>query len=724
MLVLAFEMITRSGLAQEVTITLNPGWTWISYPRADTLTLAEALAPLSPMEGDVLKSQFQSVVYRNGQWVGPLNQLIPGKGLKYKSMNSNPVSFVFGAEAEEPIVIPAGAINGKFTINSNGDQVYFSQGNLQYKASTNTWRFAESQWDYVGDAGAGTVFENGIKCNNVLCSPTYDGWIDLFAWGTSGYDHGAVCYQPWSTSSTHTDYYAYGLWNANLYDQTGIADWGYNPISNGGNQENQWRTPTNNEVEYLLFTRVTTSGIRFVRAVVNGVFGVVILPDNWDSSIYGFVSYNSIGANNNENTISISDWETILEPNGAVFLPGAGRRDYQNGWVDNAGYICNYWSSTYYNDESAYCVDWYLFGAILPGAFPRGSGRSVRLVHAIQSDTSCSIEAVPNPVESGTVTGAGNYSAGQNCTVTATPNEGYSFVNWTENGVVVSEEATYSFIVTGNRNLVANFILQGGAPIGAINGLFTINAEGDQVYFSQGNLQYIGSAATPYWKFADHQWDCIGYAQIGSSQTIDRDLFGWGTSGYSHGAICYQPWSTSENYYEYFAYGSGLFNLNDQTGQADWGYNAIINGGNQESQWRTLTNDEWIYLIDTRNTDSGIRWALAIVNGCGGAILLPDNWDASTYYLNDVNGGSFYSNAISSEVWINVFEPNGAVFLPGNAGTRFGTEWADGGGYWSSTYSNGIGVYYSHIDGEHFYSSNDFGSRHYGRSVRLVRDTE
>ena len=39
-----------------------------------------------------------------------------------------------------------------------------------------------------------------------------------------------------------------------------------------------------------------------------------------------------------------------------------------------------------------------------------------------------------------------------------------------------------------------------GAPEGAINGLFTINENGDQVYFSQGNLQYIGSAATPYWK--------------------------------------------------------------------------------------------------------------------------------------------------------------------------------------------------------------------------------
>ena len=283
-----------------------------------------------------------------------------------------------------PGEVPVGAINGKFTINADGDQVYFSQGNLQYKASTNTWRFAENQWDYVGDAGAGTVFENGIKCNNILCSPTYDGWIDLFAWGTSGYDHGAACYQPWSTSSTHTDYYAYGLWNANLFDQTGQADWGYNPIINGGNQENQWRTLTNDEWYYLFFTRSTTSGIRFVRAVVNEVFGIVILPDNWDASTYDFVGYNSIGTNNNENTISNFDWETILEPNGVTFLPGAGRRDYSQSWIDNAGYICNYWTATHYDDERAYFIDWYLFGAIIPSSSPRGTDRAVRLVRDVE----------------------------------------------------------------------------------------------------------------------------------------------------------------------------------------------------------------------------------------------------------------------------------------------------------------------------------------------------
>lgn len=67
------------------------------------------------------------------------------------------------------------------------------------------------------------------------------------------------------------------------------------------------------------------------------------------------------------------------------------------------------------------------------------------------------ITANANPTEGGTVTGGGNYNHGQTCTLTATANEGYSFVNWTENDEVVSTDATYTFEVTGSRTLVANF---------------------------------------------------------------------------------------------------------------------------------------------------------------------------------------------------------------------------------------------------------------------------
>ena len=63
-----------------------------------------------------------------------------------------------------------------------------------------------------------------------------------------------------------------------------------------------------------------------------------------------------------------------------------------------------------------------------------------------------------NPAQAATVTGSGEYSYGATCTVTATPNTGYTFTGWTENGEVVSAELSYGFTVTADRTLVANFI--------------------------------------------------------------------------------------------------------------------------------------------------------------------------------------------------------------------------------------------------------------------------
>ncbi len=68
------------------------------------------------------------------------------------------------------------------------------------------------------------------------------------------------------------------------------------------------------------------------------------------------------------------------------------------------------------------------------------------------------ITASANPSEGGTVTGAGPYDFGTTITMTATANENYIFTNWTENGEVVSTEAEYTFTVTGDRTLVANFV--------------------------------------------------------------------------------------------------------------------------------------------------------------------------------------------------------------------------------------------------------------------------
>ena len=62
-----------------------------------------------------------------------------------------------------------------------------------------------------------------------------------------------------------------------------------------------------------------------------------------------------------------------------------------------------------------------------------------------------------NNIAQGYTTGEGLYEANSDAIVTATANNGYHFVNWTKNGVEVSKNATYSFTVTEDVELVANF---------------------------------------------------------------------------------------------------------------------------------------------------------------------------------------------------------------------------------------------------------------------------
>lgn len=192
---------------------------------------------------------------------------------------------------------------GLFSVSST-KKVYISKGNLQYQASTNTWRFAEHQWDYIGDA-------------NMYISSTNSGWIDLFGWGTSGYNGK----YPYMTSNDSRDY-----GNGNRSISGTYYDWGvYNTISNGDGKS--WRTLTIDEWAHLLYNRNTSSGIRFVRAVVNNIQGVIILPDKWDRSYYTLNRINNRDTDCYGNVISYSDWINILEANGAVFLPSAGFRD-------------------------------------------------------------------------------------------------------------------------------------------------------------------------------------------------------------------------------------------------------------------------------------------------------------------------------------------------------------------------------------------------------------
>ena len=74
------------------------------------------------------------------------------------------------------------------------------------------------------------------------------------------------------------------------------------------------------------------------------------------------------------------------------------------------------------------------------------------------STTTNTIAASASPAGAGSVGGAGNYASNSICTLTASPNAGWGFKNWTQNGTQVSSSAAYNFTVRSNRTLVANFV--------------------------------------------------------------------------------------------------------------------------------------------------------------------------------------------------------------------------------------------------------------------------
>jgi hypothetical protein len=85
------------------------------------------------------------------------------------------------------------------------------------------------------------------------------------------------------------------------------------------------------------------------------------------------------------------------------------------------------------------------------------SPRIEYLSNCISQTTEYTISASANPSAGGSVSGVGTYAENASCTLTATPNSGYEFINWTESGSEVSTNASYTFTVTGDRTLVANF---------------------------------------------------------------------------------------------------------------------------------------------------------------------------------------------------------------------------------------------------------------------------
>jgi len=219
---------------------------------------------------------------------------------------------------------------------------------------------------------------------------------------------------------------------------------------------------------------------------------------------------------------------------------------------------------------------------------------------------------------------------------------------------------------------------------------FSVNGGGTRVHFAPGNLQAttndLGASWT--WHFAEHQWDYIGNAAANNAiKTNDKlkvykngtvDLFSWSetipsTAGtYGIYSMINPPYDPYKDPYEF----------------KDWGELSI--GGDAPDTWRTLSYDEWEYLINGR-PGARQKFALAAVHGVRGLLLLPDRWilPAGCSFIAGV--GDWSRNVYTDAQW-NLMEGYGAVFLP-CAGLRMVSLGSksdvcdDGmvGRYWSSS---------------------------------------
>ena len=251
---------------------------------------------------------------------------------------------------------------------SGEKQVRFSPGMLLYQAnSTNATEAPYTpKWKFAGPFNTTEQYENS------KISESNKDWICLFGYGTTGYkipdeQSYQTAYQPYSSSVNSDDYL-----KANI---PANKDWGYHAIENGGNEEGYgWRTPTQEEWNYLLLSRGEHC---YAPAKVCDVNGFILLPDSWDTNTYSLKNYNTPATDSpkfNDNEILSAEWNTYFAPYGAVFCPNT---DYRVGTeVRPGGGYFSYWTSSY--DTKAYLVSAYSPSAMTTNNSHQG--RAVRLV--------------------------------------------------------------------------------------------------------------------------------------------------------------------------------------------------------------------------------------------------------------------------------------------------------------------------------------------------------
>ena len=251
------------------------------------------------------------------------------------------------------------------------------------------------------------------------------------------------------------------------------------------------------------------------------------------------------------------------------------------------------------------------------------------------------IVAEANSAGSGTASGDGTFYDGQTCTLTATANSGYTFTYWTENGEVVSANPTYTFTVTRDRTLVANFVAPGvsayvdlGLPSGTLWATWNVGAaspEGYGDYFAWGETQ-------------------------------QKNAYDWSTYQYCYGHSNTLIKYCNNSQYGYNGYTDNLTMLlpGDDAATTNWGDN-----------WRMPTYEEWMELLNnttsTWTTLNGINGRLFTASN-GASLFLPAAGYFSSSDLHSGNSGYYWSGSLDGTSYAKVLYANSGQM---NSDSRF-----------------------------------------------------
>ena len=788
-LICLFAMMAAGmGLkAQEIMITLNPGWTWIGYTNAEAMSISAALGTFVPMEGDILKSKYSSTTYSNGQWRGRLQQFTPGLGYHYYSMRGEPVSFVFAnstpqsqvtVTTSEPLLITAisamggGEVTtndgtyiitkglcwathenpttnddfyqeaesgvGNFTISMTGlnigttyyvrayavtpnGMVYGDQKSFTTRdgipevstaAVTNIAATRANCGGMVTDNGGLNVIARGV-CWSTEHNPTIndshttdDSGLGSFSSAMTGMNENTNYYVRAYASTSHGTGYGEELSfttqnsSVGLYVDLGLPSglqWAtcnvgaetpedYGDFFSWGETQPKSGSDFYCDLDYLYYYIENFGGWEGTEEIIyitkycndpgygdNGFadYLTVLLPED-DAATANWGAGWRMPTKEEwqelfENTTST--WTTqngvrgrvFTAANGnSIFLPAAGYRNddcFEGGWPNLVwfGIYGGYWSSSLRTGYPFNAWGGYFNSSnFATGNYSRENGRSVRAVRP----SSYVVNAIANPTEGGTVSGSGVYQDGQSCTVTATANNGYAFVYWTEYGSLVSFDASYSFTVNENWALVANFAILG---------------EDGHNYIDLGLPSSIMWATCNIG--ADSPEEYGDYFAWGETQP--KDAYDWTTYQYCNGSYNTLTKYCNNSSYGYDGFTDNLTTLlpEDDAATANWG-----------AGWRMPTKQEWQELFNNTTcpvtTVNGLKYKLFTASN-GNMIILP-------------LAGYWYSNLSNAEI---------------------------NGDYWSSSLGSGFPDSARYLF--FYYNAGSFSMgnkyRNYGLSVRAVR---